>query len=81
MLPRPDSPRHGRGLVFFDPKTVRECEPQAINDLPGAEKRLIQRAIGVNMTTVNGEVLVEHGEHTGAFPGRVVRNNNDLASA
>jgi N-acyl-D-aspartate/D-glutamate deacylase len=49
--------------------------------LPGAEKRLIQRAIGVNMTTVNGELLVEQGEHTGAFPGRVVRNNNDQASA
>jgi hypothetical protein len=39
-----------------------------VNDLPGGEKRLIQRALGVKMTMVNGEVLVEEGEHTGAFP-------------
>lgn len=63
-------------LVLFDPKTVRECEPEMVNDLPGNEKRLIQRAIGVKMTMVNGEVLVQDGEHTGAFPGRVLRNHN-----
>jgi len=64
-------------LVLFDPKTVRECEPEMVNDLPGGEKRLIQRAIGVKMTMVNGEVLVQDGEHTGAFPGRVLRNRNN----
>ena len=26
------------------------------------------------MTMVNGEVLVEDGEHTGVFPGRVLGN-------
>jgi N-acyl-D-aspartate/D-glutamate deacylase len=45
-----------------------------VNDLPGGEKRLIQRALGVKMTMVNGEVLVEDGEHTGVFPGRVLGN-------
>jgi N-acyl-D-aspartate/D-glutamate deacylase len=61
-------------LVLFDPETVRECEPEMVSDLPGGEKRLIQKALGVKMTIVNGEVLVEDGEHTGAFPGRVLRN-------
>jgi N-acyl-D-amino-acid deacylase len=61
-------------VVLFDPETVRECEPEMVNDLPGGEKRLIQRALGVKMTMVNGEVLVEDGEHTGVFPGRVLGN-------
>jgi N-acyl-D-aspartate/D-glutamate deacylase len=61
-------------LVLFDPQTVRECEPEMVNDLPGGEQRLIQRALGVKMTMVNGAVLVEDGEHTGVFPGRVLGN-------
>jgi len=64
-------------LVLFDPQTVRECEPEMVNDLPGGEKRLIQRAIGVKTTMVNGAILVQDDEHTGAFPGRVLRNHNN----
>ena len=67
-------------LVLFDPQTVRECEPEMVNDLPGNEKRLIQRAIGVKTTMVNGQILVQEGEHTGAFPGRVLGNRNGHAS-
>jgi N-acyl-D-aspartate/D-glutamate deacylase len=61
-------------LVLFDPETVRECEPEMVNDLPGGEKRLIQKAVGVKMTVVNGKVLVEDGEHAGGYPGRVLGN-------
>jgi len=64
-------------LVLFDTQTVRECEPEMVNDLPGGEKRLIQRAIGVKTTMVNGAILVQDGEHTGAFPGRVLRNHHN----
>ncbi|MDO8700706.1 MAG: amidohydrolase family protein, partial [Deltaproteobacteria bacterium] len=63
-------------LVVFDPATVRECEPEMVQDLPGNEKRLIQKAIGIETTIVNGQVLVEHGAHTGALPGRVLENGN-----
>lgn len=62
-------------LVLFNPDTVRECEPEMVNDLPGGEKRLIQKATGVKMTVVNGKVLVEDGEHTGVYPGRVLGNS------
>lgn len=68
-------------LVLFDPQTVRECEPEMVNDLPGGEKRLIQRAIGVKTTMVNGAILVQDGEHTGMFPGRVLRNHNNNGRA
>jgi N-acyl-D-amino-acid deacylase len=59
-------------LVVFDPDTVGDCEPELANDLPGGEKRLIQRAKGVQMTIVNGQVLTEDGKHMGALPGRVL---------
>jgi N-acyl-D-aspartate/D-glutamate deacylase len=59
-------------LVVFDPRTVQECEPEMVNDLPAGEPRLIQKAEGISATVVNGEVLIESGEHSGAYPGRVL---------
>lgn len=59
-------------LVLFDPATVGDSEPELANDLPGGEKRLVQKAVGVKMTVVNGEVLTEDGQHTGVLPGRVL---------
>jgi N-acyl-D-aspartate/D-glutamate deacylase len=79
---------HGRGLlrpgmaadlVVFDPATVRECEPEMVWDLPENEKRLIQKAIGIETTIVNGEVLIERGEHTGVLPGSVLGSSNGSA--
>jgi N-acyl-D-amino-acid deacylase len=76
---------HDRGLirpgmaadvVIFDPATVRECEPDLVSDLPGGEKRFIQKALGIETTIVNGEVFVSQGEHTGTFPGRVLGKGN-----
>ena len=63
-------------LVLFDPATVRECEPEMVQDLPGNEKRLVQKATGIEMTIVNGEVLIEKGSHTGTLPGAVVGNGS-----
>ena len=37
-------------------------------------RRLKQVARGISHTVVNGELLIEGGGHTGAYPGRVVRN-------
>ncbi len=36
--------------------------------------RLKEPAEGIMATIVNGEVLLEDGKHTGALPGRVLRN-------
>jgi len=47
--------------------------------LPGNEKRLIQNSVGIEATIVNGEVLVQRGEHTGALPGAVLGNGNGSA--
>jgi N-acyl-D-aspartate/D-glutamate deacylase len=63
-------------LVLFDPATIRECEPEMVQDLPANEKRFIQKAVGIEMTLVNGEVLVDKGQHTGALPGSVLGSGN-----
>jgi N-acyl-D-aspartate/D-glutamate deacylase len=66
-------------LVVFDPATIRECDPEMVQDLPGNEKRYIQKATGIEMTLVNGKVLVEDGAHTGALPGTVLGTGNGAA--
>lgn len=63
-------------VVIFDPATVRECEPEMVQDLPAGEKRLIQKALGIEVTIVNGEVLVQEGAPTGALPGKVLGNGS-----
>jgi N-acyl-D-aspartate/D-glutamate deacylase len=47
-----------------------------VQDLPGNEKRFVQKAVGIEMTIVNGQVLVENENHTGALPGRVLGNGS-----
>jgi N-acyl-D-aspartate/D-glutamate deacylase len=65
-------------LVLFDPQTVSDCEPEMVNDLPGGEKRLVQKSVGVKMSVVNGEILTEDGRHSGALPGRVLGRSERL---
>jgi N-acyl-D-aspartate/D-glutamate deacylase len=72
-------PRMAADLVVFDPAAIRECEPEMVQDLPANEKRFIQKAVGIEMTIVNGEVLVEKDAHTGALPGAVLGNGNGAA--
>ena len=51
-------------VVVFDPKTIAD---HATFEKP------MQYATGVVHVFVNGEQVLENGEHTGATPGRVVR--------
>ena len=66
-------------LCIFDPATIRECDPHMVQDLPGNEKRYVQKAVGIEMTIVNGQVLVEKENHTGALPGTVLGGGNGAA--
>jgi N-acyl-D-aspartate/D-glutamate deacylase len=47
--------------------------PEYVHDFPNGAGRYLGRARGYDMTIVNGEVFMEHGKHTGALSGRVVR--------
>lgn len=61
-------------IAVFDPATVNTVAPEYVQDLPGNETRMIQRATGVYHTVVNGEVVIDNGAVSGALPGRVLRN-------
>jgi N-acyl-D-aspartate/D-glutamate deacylase len=61
-------------IVVFDPATVQPRKQEVVNDLPNNGWRVRALADGVDCTVVNGEVLIENGTHTGATPGRVLRN-------
>lgn len=47
--------------------------PEFVNDFPHDATRWIQRAQGYDYTIVNGKVTIDHGEHTGARSGTVLR--------
>jgi N-acyl-D-amino-acid deacylase len=61
-------------LVLFDPDTIGSQMVEEASDYPGGLTRVLQHARGVHQTIVNGEVLIENGAHTGAYPGQLVRN-------
>lgn len=51
-------------------------QPEYVRDFPHGAGRYVQRASGYAMTLVNGEVFMEHGEHTGALAGRLLRSTD-----
>jgi N-acyl-D-aspartate/D-glutamate deacylase len=63
-------------LMVFDPATISPLEPGEAHDLPGGAKRRKQLARGIEWTVVNGQVLLEKGQHTGAYPGKVARSTS-----
>ena len=67
-------------IVIFDPDTVKPLPLEVVHDFPTGAKRIKEPAQGIHMTIVNGQVLLEDGKHTGALPGRVLRNTYYKAS-
>jgi N-acyl-D-aspartate/D-glutamate deacylase len=63
-------------LMVFDPATICPLEPGEAHDLPGGARRRKQLAQGIEWTVVNGQVLIERGEHTGTYPGKVARSDS-----
>ena len=48
--------------------------PKLVRDFPAETPRLIIQPDGVRATVVAGVPLFEDGRHTGAYPGRLLRN-------
>ncbi|HEX2646585.1 MAG TPA: amidohydrolase family protein, partial [Candidatus Dormibacteraeota bacterium] len=61
-------------IVVFDPKTVNCGKEEVVHDFPAGGWRVKEPAQGILYTIVNGQVLLEDKQHTGALPGRVLRN-------
>ena len=77
---------HDRGLLapgmkadvnLIDYEALGLSPPEMVYDLPGNSRRLVQRSRGYRATVVSGEVTFEDGEPTGAFPGKLIRGEQD----
>jgi N-acyl-D-amino-acid deacylase len=50
--------------------------PEYVHDFPEGAGRYVQRGRGYDATIVNGQVFMDHGEHTGALAGRTLRSSD-----
>ncbi|MDG1443590.1 MAG: amidohydrolase family protein [Pseudomonadales bacterium] len=69
------APGYLADLNIIDFKAISLEPPEMVYDLPSNGKRLIQRANGYIATIKRGEVTFEHGEATGALPGKLLRGS------
>ncbi len=61
-------------LNVIDFENLALPQPEYVFDFPNGAGRYIQGASGYDYTIVNGEVFMDHGEHTGTFAGRTLRS-------
>jgi N-acyl-D-aspartate/D-glutamate deacylase len=59
-------------VIDFD--GLRLHPPEIVHDLPAGGRRLVQRVDGYDATLVAGTPVFEHGQATGAMPGKLVRS-------
>jgi N-acyl-D-aspartate/D-glutamate deacylase len=63
-------------LMLFDPERIGLRSKEIVHDMPGGAERWQVHPEGISRVLVNGEIIVENGELTGARPGRVLRIGN-----
>jgi N-acyl-D-amino-acid deacylase len=66
-------PGYQADVTIFDLNTVRALPAEWATDYPANTSRLIQRSEGIQYTIVNGGVIYEDGNLSGALPGSVIR--------
>jgi N-acyl-D-amino-acid deacylase len=59
-------------VIDFD--NLQLPQPEYVFDFPNGAGRYIQKASGYDYTIVNGQVFMDHGEHTGVFAGTTLRS-------
>lgn len=74
---------HDRGLIapgkvadfnLIDYDALQLYAPHFVADLPAGGRRLVQQASGYLATIKNGVSIFEHGQATGAMPGKLLRS-------
>jgi len=60
-------------LMVFDLARIGVKEDEVSRDGPAGTPRRVQGAEGMHHVIVGGQVVLNHGKHTGALPGRVLR--------
>lgn len=62
-------------IVVFDEHTIGSPQRATpVRDLPAGGMRLYAKAQGISQVIVNGALIYENGQPTGALPGRVLRS-------
>ena len=61
-------------LMVFDLDTIGVREDEITHDGPNGSPRRVQGATGVDYVVVAGQTVMDHGQHSGVFPGRVLRS-------
>ena len=61
-------------IAIWDADTIAPVPEDIVHDFPNNGWRIREQAEGVAYTVVNGQVLIENGQPTGALPGQVLRN-------
>jgi N-acyl-D-aspartate/D-glutamate deacylase len=67
------SPGNAADITIFDADTIGSKPRELVHDLPDGAVHVKRDAVGIDYVIVNGEILLEGGEHTGALPGQVLR--------
>ena len=58
-------------VIDFDELDCRQ--PYFVNDLPHSGGRVVTESQGIDLTMVNGEIIIQNGVFTGTRPGQVIR--------
>ena len=58
----------------IDFEALKLPAPSYVRDFPHGAGRYVQGAEGYDYTLVNGQVFMDHGQHTGALAGTVLKN-------
>ena len=67
------APGYQADVMMFDANRIGLGTKTLVRDFPGNAERWTSRPQGVKRVMVNGEVIVEDNQLTGAMPGQVVR--------
>src|SRR5260370_42503217 len=66
------TPGFDADLVLFDPDTIKPCDEEWVNDLPGGKQRLIERSEGIAYPIIGGWEVLDHDQHHGLQPGQIM---------
>jgi len=59
-------------IVCFDAAKLRASRAYLVEDFPASSSRYVADSEGYRLTVVNGQILIEDGEYTGALPGELL---------
>ena len=58
---------------MWDPDTIASKPREPVATLPAGGVQVKRDAVGIDHVIVNGTVLLENGQLTGALPGQIIR--------